>query len=436
MLTIYTDLSDDKWLVYLLEEFKRINRAQFHIQVSNINDLQEQSCSLVYTKDPMNKNSIYNCHTIEPGELSKVDSNLYIYQNTKAHSREYLINYDLFWNAFLILSRYEEYAAEKEGLKIRSYCSRHPRKDKASFKFPLVNIFFNQLETIITELYPELNFSQEKEFRVDPSHDVDYIDKTFQLILKQTAFNGFNTFRSILTPGKFFSNLKKTVVYPFKRPSYFCFDYWKNFEKRNGTRSVFYFYVRNNKRSLKQWLLDPSYNISSNKKLQEKIQELIADGFEIGLHGSFNSAFDDKLLREEKDTLEKIIGRPVKRTRQHWLNYSEFITPGLHDKNFEVDSTLGWNDSMGFRSGCASKHRPWDHKNNRPFSYYIVPQVLMDSTIFDYSQSYNDVEEAINMLKKLKDHKNVYVSISWHQRTCSSDYNWHLVYERIINECL
>ena len=187
---------------------------------------------------------------------------------------------------------------------------------------------------------------------------------------------------------------------------------------------------------MKQWLLDPSYNISSNKKLQEKIQELIADGFEIGLHGSFNSAFDDKLLREEKDTLEKIIGRPVKRTRQHWLNYSEFITPGLHDKNFEVDSTLGWNDSMGFRSGCASKHRPWDHKNNRPFSYYIVPQVLMDSTIFDYSQSYNDVEEAINMLKKLKDHKNVYVSISWHQRTCSSDYNWHLVYERIINECL
>ena len=48
-------------------------------------------------------------------------------------------NYDIFWNAFVFLSRLEEYWKEKNKKQIKSYVKNHPRKEKATFDVPVVN---------------------------------------------------------------------------------------------------------------------------------------------------------------------------------------------------------------------------------------------------------------------------------------------------------
>ena len=139
------------------------------------------------------------------------------------------------------------------------------------------------------------------------------------------------------------------------------------------------------------------------------------------MHGSYYSAEDLNLLKQEKEALSETLGFEVKKNRQHWLRYSEKTTPYAHNELFEEDSTIGWNNSIGFRAGILSRYRPYDHDKSEPFNYFVVPQVVMDSNLFDYStDSVKSLNEALELVKLLYNYKNAHVLVSWHPRTCSS----------------
>jgi len=434
MLSIKTDLNNINWLTYIVEEFKAINLAKFNIEILALDDTSSNKNIIYYLQQSNNKLSIYNSNEKIPSKnIEYIKDDLFILENTK--STDFTINYDLFWNAFVFLSRYEEYLSEQNGKHIYSYSLNHLRTDKSSFDIPIVNILFNELELLLKENFPHLAFGEEKEPVIDLSHDVDYISKTIQLRLKQTAFNGYNTLKSITSPKQFIKHLSKTFSFAFSNPSYWCFDYWQNLEKSHNKRSTFYIYVSTGKKDLKSWLIDPSYDITINKKLQDKLKELTNDGFEIGLHGSYNSAQDFNKLKEEKEILESILGITVTKTRQHWLNYFENITPYSHSKLFKTDSTLAWNDKIGFRSGVANQYRPYDFEENKAFNYTIIPQIIMDSNVYDYTNNDTIFEKTKNLISTSKKvSKSTYISISWHQRVCSGDYKWHKFYEELLND--
>lgn len=436
MLCIKTDLDDRNWLIYILEEFARINQADFRIVVTDISDPRDFKNTLYYAKNPSFNNAIINRSGILFGKnLKKISEDIFIVEDTDTQDREFLCGYDLFWNAFVFLSRLEEYLSEIEGRLIHSYSFKHPRKDKKTFSVPIVNNLFEELETIIKNAFPTLVFDSQKSRILELSHDVDYIEKTPQLRIKQTAGGIFEVFKVLLKPENFFKICAKTAGFLFTNPSYWCFDYWQELEKKFNQRSVFYIYANSGKRkNLKTWLLDPSYDLAKNTKLKEKLKLLLKEGFEVGLHGSFNSATDKELLEKEKQILEQAISHEVTKTRQHWLRYVEAITPYIHNELFKFDSTLGWNDLMGFRSGCACRYRPYDHKNRKAFDYFETPQLLMDSNIFGYSYEGCAQRAAIAawLIEKSGHYKNSCVSISWHQRSCSPDYGWNTAYEKIL----
>jgi len=435
MLNIVTDLQDIEWLVYILEEFSRINRAEFTIQIISQKSSTTSTHVIEYGVEASESVCIPNRSYVQPdGKIIKISRNLFIVQGTEGKDSRFACNYDLFWNAFVFLSRLEEYQIEKKGKKIRSYSFNHPIKDKSAFDIPIVNFYFNELEEIIKIKFPNLPFGQKQKPIIEYSHDVDYIQKTFQLRLKQAVFNSFNAFKSLFTPSSFVRQVNRALSFFISNPSCWCFDYWEDLEKRAAIRSVFYVYAKIEKPNLKSWLIDPSYDITNNVRLQKKLRHLIYEGFEVGLHGSFYSAADEERLSKEKAVLEKSIGTKIRKVRQHWLNYEEATTPIIHNKLFEYDSTIGWNDRMGFRSGIAGRYRPYDHKNKKPFGYMITPQVIMDSNIYDYGAQHieNMSKKAMDILTGLRLHKQPHISISWHQRVCNSDHEWHELYKQII----
>lgn len=437
MLCIATDLKDNRWLQYIFEEFSRINMAEFPIQVHNFEQGDQKKENIIYYNRECSYNiCIPNRSYVRPWrKVQWLSKKIFIIKDTFVNDWGGLCNYDIFWNAFVFLSRLEEYQSEENERKIHSYSRNHPRIKKSTFDVPVVNHLFDELERLIKQYFPALPFGNRQKPMIELSHDVDYVDKTIQLKLKHTAFNGFNTLKAIASPTRCICLAQKTLTFLFSNPSYWCFDYWEKIEKKHNVRSVFYVYVKTRKKSIKSWLLDPSYDVATNSRLKKKFRQLIDEGFEIGLHGSFCSATDDVKLSEEKTVLEEIIETKVDKVRQHWLRYEERETPYIHANLFKYDSSLGWNDRMGFRSGIAGRYRPYDHMNNKPFNYMITPQVIMDANIYDYGA--DDVEclskKAINILEGLCKFKSAYVSISWHQRVCSSDYGWHGLYEKVLS---
>jgi hypothetical protein len=440
MLAVYTEHNNITWLQYILDEFKRINKAEFEIIVIiEKAQLLKYKNVISYTQRPQKGFSVYDSSRVKPGKIVvPYQDNIFCFPETISPDKEYSIQFDIFWNAFIILSRLEEYLVESKGSFLNSYLKNHPRKDKSVFQKPLVNNLFDFYEGKIKLFFPELKFGTFSKPVVELSHDVDYLKKTIQLRGKQTVFNAYNFCRNFYKKESF-SYLKKTFVFLFSNPSYWCFDYWTELEKGANRQSVFYIYARRkHQKGIKSFLIDPSYDIFENNRLKNQLMQMHDQGFEIGLHGSYNSAIIPGVLEEEKECLEKAIGFPVTKTRQHWLNYREATTPYFHNSLFRFDSTLGWNDAIGFRSGSASAYRPYDHINDKPFSFFEVPQIIMDSHIFDYSAG-NVFKAQIlvaETLKSLHSIKNTHVSISWHQRVCSSDYKWSEYYENIIKDDL
>jgi hypothetical protein len=436
ILYIATDCENTNWLNYILAEFSRFNLAEFQINICSLDHNPGNAPVIYYTVVDLNGLCMPDKSHIEPnGSIEWISERLFILQKSSTTESRFACSYDIFWNAFVFLSRLEEYQMVRQGKHAtNSYRATHPRLDKLTFDIPIVNNLFDEFETIIAHNFPRLTFGSKKKPVLELSHDVDYIEKTIQLRLKQTLFNGFNTFKTIPRLKSCTRLAMRTLKFLTSDPSYWCFDYWQDLEKHHDKRSIFYVFAQTGRASFKPWLIDPSYNIVTHKPLQNKLKQLLKENFEIGLHGSYLSAVDESMLVEEKQILEDILEQKVVKVRQHWLRYAEPITPVLHSKHFEFDSSLGWNDHMGFRSGCACQYRPYNHSLQKSYDYFVTPLVIMDSQIFDYGAGQSDMlaEKAIRILSSLGNLKSAHVSVSWHQRVASSDYAWHRIYEDIL----
>lgn len=433
MLQIVCDNPDAAWLRYVLDQFLVSQGACFDVECVRPGHESADAPALHYSLRPGVAPTIPDrSDAIPDGSVEWLDGMVYVVPGTRDEDPEYALPFDIFRNAFVFLSRLEEYQAAKAGTPTHSYQARHPRKDKSSFGVPVVDHLFAVLRELVGRHWPYLEFAPPPA-RLELSHDVDYVSKTAQLRIKQTAFNAFNTLRALVRGGVA-GRAMRTLSFLLSNPSYDCFDYWTAFEDNLGVRSVFYVYARAGGRSPRAWLLDPSYDVRADTVLGDRLRALVGRGFEIGLHGSYASADVGERLAAEKAVLEDVLGREVSKTRQHWLRYVEGVTPRLHERLFSHDSTLGWNDAMGFRCGTAAAHHPWDHDAGRALAHRIVPQVVMDSNIYDYGAGRVPelLHEAGALLEHIRALPGAYAAISWHQRVRSSDYGWHVGYERLV----
>jgi len=180
---------------------------------------------------------------------------------------------------------------------------------------------------------------------------------------------------------------------------------------------------------------DPTY-ILDDPMTKELIYYIAANNHEIGLHGSFNSYNDIKLLKEEKRRLEEFICMEVKSTRQHYLNFDRIQTPHIHhEAGFVIDSTLGFPTDVGIRTGYGAPFYFYDTQNKNNFQTLEIPYLIMDQNILWNERLKNKtyaekLEYFKNLLKKAKDN-NIPVILDWHLHTIEID-EWWDIYDDIL----
>jgi len=257
-----------------------------------------------------------------------------------------------------------------------------------------------------------------KKFAVCLTHDVDRIRKTYQYITQVKKAN----------------YLQVRQLFKFRNP-YWGFPAIMRIEDKFGVRSTFFFMQESKKISLlrpKQWVLSAGKYKFDDKKVCKIIQLLHRNGWEIGLHGSYDSYKNENSLREEKKELEDVLGAEVIGIRQHYLNLEIPKTWRIQQRvGFLYDASFGFRDRVGFRDERYLPFHPFDD------SFLEIPLIIMDSALFlNYDSEDVIWKECLSLIEKVEKQKGL-LTVLWHQRVFNEMEfpGWSRIYEKIIKEC-
>ena len=264
-------------------------------------------------------------------------------------------------------------------------------------------------------------------------------DHTFALCLTHDVDRPYKTFQSVYYAirERRLSHLLDAL--PSRNP-YWQFEDIMALEDDLGVRSAFY--VLNEPHILQKdsqaWLCPQDwvqhvtrYDVT-HPDIRDVIRRLDAEGWEVGIHGSYRSYSDPERLRFEKNTLEQCLDARIVGGRQHYLNLSVPETWEYHaELGLRYDASLGSGQTYGFQYGYYPL---------RPFGddFVVFPLTVMEATLPDPSSDFDTAwEELEDLLVEAADNGAVMTAL-WHPRFFNeSEFpGFRRLYRRLIDRAL
>jgi hypothetical protein len=337
------------------------------------------------------------------------------------------VGFDILAGIFFLISRYEEYLPHQKDSYGR-YAYENSVAWKESFlKQPLVNIWLEDFRKLLQQKNPE--FSQVLDrFVFLPTYDIDmawsYKNKGF--------FRNFAAMLALFFRGKWRSLGRRINVLRGSRQDPFnAYQWMDNLHRENNIYPLYFFLVAESTGKYDK-------NISrQNKEFVQLIQDLDAK-YTIGLHPSWASGDDHRLVAEEKKWLEEVIEKPLEASRQHYIRfdvpdtYRHLLAAGI-----SADHSMGYGSINGFRASIATPYYWYDLKEESPTSLMVHPFCFMDAN--SYYEAKQTPEEAYQELmllyNEIKMVNGTMITI-WHNNFLGDDpgfEGWKEIYQQFIN---
>lgn len=245
---------------------------------------------------------------------------------------------------------------------------------------------------------------EDHEFVLLLTHDVDRPHKTYQ-----------GPYYALLDEGNRLQHLLSLL--PGREP-YWQFETIMALEDSLGVRSAFYFLSEQHllERPIREWFSPRAWQLYggryslSDPAIQRVVSDLDDGGWEVGLHGSFDSPRDRDRLREEREAVEAVLGHDVVGGRQHYLNlavpetWRHYRALGLR-----YDASLGSSEETGFRHGYGLK-RPFDD------AFVVFPLTMMENALPDPGDNFDEAWTiCADLLEEAADNDAV-MTVLWHPR--------------------
>ena len=213
-------------------------------------------------------------------------------------------------------------------------------------------------------------------------------------------------------------------------------DFWIQFDRyieiENDLRSTFFLIPFKNRAGSNSAGQVPKrratrYDITD---IKSEVHRLVLCGCEVGAHG-IDAWQDPERGREEFNRISSTTERSDIGVRMHWLYFNDRSPQILEKAGFLYDSTLGYNDVVGYRSGTTQAFRPLGAKK-----LLELPLHIQDTALF-YPQRMDLTEDsAFSLCKQIL--KNVAVHggalvINWHHRSLAPERLWDEFYIKLLN---
>ncbi|MEO6290635.1 MAG: hypothetical protein ABIO76_11970, partial [Ginsengibacter sp.] len=258
--------------------------------------------------------------------------------------------FDIFSATFYLLTRYEEYlphATDKYG----RYDHHQSLATVNGFlKIPLVNKWLQFFSEFIKNRFPGFKINKPA-FSFLPTFDVDI---AFEWQHKSLLKNAAHLFKLLLRQD--YENISEgfKILSKKKKDPFDNFDFLDRLNEQHELFPLYFFLVAERNTSF-----DKNIN-PFDKKMQALIKEY-AKKYEAGIHPSWYSSQDDRLLKKEKFLLEEITGEVIKKSRQHYLHFNLPDTyRNLADAGIQDEYSMGYGTVNGFRASYAGVFNWYD----------------------------------------------------------------------------
>ncbi len=162
-----------------------------------------------------------------------------------------------------------------------------------------------------------------------------------------------------------------------------------------------------------------------------QIRNLMAAGCEIGLHG-IDAWRDSSCGREELDEIRQITGAREVGVRMHWLYFDERSPLSLENAGATYDSTVGYNETVGYRAGTTQAYKPLQATR-----LLELPLHVMDTALFYPDRLNLSPREARKRVGNIIDQVSKFgggIIVNWHDRSIAPERQWGRFYEDLVDE--
>jgi hypothetical protein len=280
-------------------------------------------------------------------------------------------------------------------------------------------------------------------FIVCLTHDVDFVsirDHLFDhsmlgFLYRATLGSLLNVLRAKVPLANLLANLKAVCSLPLVILG-ICHDPWDQFDRylelEWDVRSTYFFIPHKNqagqgfsKGSLRRRAT--KYDVDD---VEDVIQKLVRHGCEIGAHGIDAWHSVEKGIQE----LQRIRGKAVSQNeigvRIHWLCFNEETPNVLDQAGYSYDSSVGYNEAVGYKAGTAQVFKPIGARN-----LLEIPLHIQDTALFGDGRMNASEAHAGELCQQIIDHvsrQNGLLTVLWHQRSLGPERLWGDFYERLI----
>ena len=336
--------------------------------------------------------------------------------------------FDIFAASFYLLSRYEEYLPHQKDMYGR-YAHENSLAFKENFiNLPLINQWLEDFKNTLKKKFPNFPIHN-PQFQFLPTYD---IDEAWCYKHKDPLRTAGAVAKAFITGQWTRINERIKVLKGNRDDPFDSYEWIDNLHRQYILKPRYFFLVPGKTGKYDRNILP------KEKALQQLIRQH-AENYTIGIHPSWQSGDDPSLIKKEMETIERITGKKVTLSRQHFIRftlpetYRYLINTGIKE-----DFSMGYGSINGFRASVASPFYWYDLEKEETTGLLIYPFCFMEANSFfeqKYSpqQALDEIRQYYNTVKSVK---GTFISI-WHNTFLGTDKlftGWREVYEKFIKE--
>lgn len=329
----------------------------------------------------------------------------FVWEKTKAffQTSESDFPFDLFAGSFYLISRYEEYLPYRQDIYGR-YAHENSIAFREDFlKVPLVNVWLQHFKKSLLERFPFLETSPQN-FSFLPTYDIDI---AWSYLNKGAVRNAGGLVRSMMEGEWAIAGERINVLFGNQKDPFDNYNLLDELHAKHQLKPLYFFLLASQNKGYDKNILP------SNKSLRKLIRRHYLK-YSIGIHPSWQTGDQSILLKKEIETLQKITGSDVYKSRQHYIRmslpstYRRLIANGITE-----DYSMGYGSINGFRASYCLPYKWYDLEKEQTTNLTIFPFCYMDANSF-YEQHYSSEEALLEMecyFKTVKEVKGLLITI-------------------------